>query len=163
MKNSYIKPFSKFNESASEPISNTKWYYGIADCHGLESFMEEPEIDDASTLDNMFSYGLSPYDANDDPAKKEINHNLNMMQMRCNFNSQRHPVVYRASLAEDDAEMVQDLLDSGDYINALKVVKGNSKEVQLTRGRGGSSEKAWRMIPNPDLDPMHNDSSLGSH
>jgi hypothetical protein len=83
--------------------------------------------------------------------------------MRCNFNSQRHPVVYRASLEEDDAEMVQDLLDSGDFINALKVVKGNSKEVQLTRGKGGSSEKAWRMIPNPDLDPMHNDDSLGSH
>ena len=163
MNGNYVTPFGKFNESVNEPISNSKWYYGIADCHGLESFIEEPILHSAEKLDRLNKLGLSPYGSKDDPNAKERNHNLNMMQMRCNFNSQRHPVVYRARLAEDDAEMVQDLLDSGDYINALKVVKGNSEEVQLTRGRGGSAEKAWRMIPNPDLDPMHNDSSLGSH
>ena len=55
----------------------------------------------------------------------------------------------------DDADMVQDQLDSGDYIMGLKIVKANSKEIQLARGIGGNLERQWSMIPNPDLDPMH--------
>ena len=163
MKNTYVKPFSKFNESVSEPISNSNWYYGIADCHGLESFMKEPSQTSVANMNRLKQLGVTDSGTESLPGRKEYAGNLSMMQLRCRFNGQRHPVVYRARLAEEDAEMVQDLLDSGDYINALNVVKANSEEVQLTRGANGPSEKAWRMIPNPDLDPMHNDDSIGSH
>jgi hypothetical protein len=157
MKNNYVKPFSIFNESLEESVSaGSNWYYGIADCHGLESFMKEPDLADADKLDRLHRLGLASHGSKDDPIKKEYGGNLAMMQMRCRFNGQRHPVVYRAKLSEEDADMVQDLLDSGDYINALNVVKGNSEEVQLARGGNGSAEKAWKMIPNPDLDPMYN-------
>jgi hypothetical protein len=50
--------------------------------------------------------------------------------------------------------MVQDLIDGGDYINALEVIKNNSHEIQLARGQGANLEKRWKMIPNPDLDPF---------
>jgi hypothetical protein len=157
MKNNYVKPFSIFNESLEESVSaGSNWYYGIADCHGLESFMKEPDLADADKLDRLHRLGLASHGSKDDPIKKEYGGNLTMMQMRCRFNGQRHPVVYRAKLSEEDADMVQDLLDSGDYINALNVVKGNLEEVQLARGGNGSAEKAWKMIPNPDLDPMYN-------
>lgn len=156
MKNNYVKPFSIFNESLEESVSTgSNWYYGIADCHGLESFMKEPDLTNADKLDRLHRLGLASHGSKDDPMKKEYGGNLAMMQMRCKFNGQRHPVVYRAKLSDEDADMVQDLLDSGDYINALNVVKGNSEEVQLARGGNGSAEKAWKMIPNPDLDPMH--------
>ena len=75
--------------------------------------------------------------------------------MRCRFNEQRHPVVYRVLLSDDDAEMVQDLVDARDYINALEVIKHNSQEIQLARGQGANLERRWKMIPNPDLDPFH--------
>jgi len=164
MKSTFVKSFGLFNESLEDSTLNTaEWYYGIADCHGLESFIKEPSLTHAANLDRLKQLGISDFGSEADPAKKAYGGNLAMMQMRCKFNGQRHPVVYRAKLSEDDADMVQDLLDSGDYINSLNVVKGNSKEVQLARGGNGSAEKAWKMIPNPDLDPMHNDDSLGYH
>ncbi len=139
----HIKPFKAFNESVEEV--DGEWYYGIADCKGLESFMPAPNVEELGELEDMgFTGGQA----------KSFNHTLSMMSMRCHFNQQRHPVVYMAKLAADDAEMVQDLLDSGDYINALEVVKANSIEVKLARGQGANLEKRWRMIPNPDLDPM---------
>ena len=156
MKNNYVKPFGIFNEALEESVSiGSNWYYGIADCHGLESFVKEPDMADATELDDLFDLGLSDTDSKNDPVKKQYVGNLSMMRMRCRYNGQRHPVVYRVKLSDDDADMVEDLLNSGDYINALNVVKGNSQEVQLARGGNGSAEKAWKMIPNPDLDPMH--------
>ena len=218
MKNNYIKPFGIFNEALAESALNkSSWYYGIADCTGLESFVKEPDMADANELDDMFDLGLSDADSKNDPVKKQYIGNLSMMQIRCKAtNSQRrikymvqpvgdsfrifaktrtmimngseyedceslfgkgtmwkdydtdnsaqsaidmlsheYSVVYRAKLAKEDAAMIHGLLKAGDYINALEVVKGNSQEVQLVRGANGSAEKAWKMIPNPDLDPMH--------
>lgn len=145
--------FSSFINESTEPAS---WYFGIADCHGIESFIKENiDHDYLNKLDRIHDLGLADETA---PTRtsvmKEYNGQLGMMQMRCRFNEQRHPVVYRVLLTDTDAEMVQDLLDAGDYINALEVVKHNSQEVQLARGQGANLEKRWKMIPNPDLDPF---------
>jgi hypothetical protein len=149
-----VLSFSSFINEAKEPAS---WYFGIADCHGIESFTKE-NIDHTylDQLDRIHDLGLADETA---PTRKsvmkEYNGQLSMMMMRCRFNEQRHPVVYRALLTDDDAEMVQDLVDGGDYINALEVIKHNSQEIQLARGQGANLERRWKMIPNPDLDPFH--------
>ena len=75
-----------------------------------------------------------------------------MMTMRCRFNDQRHPVVYRVKLSEAAAQMVDDMLTDGDYEGALNFIKDTAEEVQLARGLG-NAEKRWKMIPNKDLDP----------
>lgn len=120
------------------------WYYGLADCHGVESFV--PDIDD-TTLELLLSKG-------DAQAKKS---NQYAMSLRAMSNAQRFAVVYRVLLAEDHANEVEELLKQGKYIDALHVIKNNAEEVQLsTMGSTKSaSEKRWRMIPNPDLDPFH--------
>lgn len=146
--------FSSFINEAKESAS---WYFGIADCHGVESFNKENiDHDYLNQLDRIHDLGLADETA---PTRKsvmkEYNGQLSMMVMRCRFNEQRHPVVYRVLLTDDDAEMVQDLVDAGDYINALEVIKHNSQEIQLARGQGGNLERRWNMIPNPDLDPFH--------
>lgn len=146
--------FSSFINEAKESAS---WYFGIADCHGVESFNKENiDHDYLNQLDRIHDLGLADETA---PTRKsvmkEYNGQLSMMVMRCRFNEQRHPVVYRVLLTDDDAEMVQDLVDAGDYINALDVIKHNSQEIQLARGQGGNLERRWNMIPNPDLDPFH--------
>lgn len=146
--------FSSFINEAKESAS---WYFGIADCHGVESFNKENiDHDYLNQLDRIHDLGLADETA---PTRKsvmkEYNGQLSMMVMRCRFNEQRHPVVYRVLLTDDDAEMVQDLVDAGDYINALEVIKHNSQEIQLARGQGANLERRWNMIPNPDLDPFH--------
>ena len=154
----YANSFSQFNEANSnepeEPIE-LFWYYGIADCHGLESFIKEPNREVWTEVDFLNSIGVSDISSANLDDKKAFNGQLNMMQMRCSANMQRHPVIYRALMETDDADMVQDQLDSGDYIMGLKIVKANSKEIQLARGTGRNLEKEWSKIPNPELDPMH--------
>ena len=75
--------------------------------------------------------------------------------MRCRFNEQRHPVVYRVLLTDDVAKYVQLFIDGGNYIDALKAIKDHATEIQLARGQGGNLERRWNMIPNPELDPFH--------
>jgi len=154
----YANSFSQFNEANSnepeEPIE-LSWYYGIADCHGLESFIKEPNREVWTEVDFLNSIGVSDISSANLDDKKAFNGQLNMMQMRCSANMQRHPVIYRALMEPEDADMVQDQLDSGDYIMGLKIVKANSKEIQLARGTGRNLEKQWAKIPNPELDPMH--------
>jgi len=154
----YANSFSQFNEANStepeEPIE-LFWYYGIADCHGLESFIKEPNREVWTEVDFLNSIGVSDISSAKLDDKKAFNGQLNMMQMRCSANMQRHPVIYRVLMETDDADMVQDQLDRGDYIMGLKIVKANSKEIQLARGTGRNLEKQWAKIPNPELDPMH--------
>jgi hypothetical protein len=146
----------RFENFINESAKNMSWYFGIADCHGIESFNKETiDQDYLSQLDRIHDLGLADETApTRQSVTKEYNGQLSMMMLRCRFNEQRHPVVYRVLLSDRDADMVQDLIDGGDYINALEVVKNNSHEIQLARGQGANLEKRWRMIPNPDLDPF---------
>lgn len=151
MKN-IIKPFKAFNESRG---GESSWYYGIADCHGVESFIKEPDLQKADRMDTLKKLGLSDKGGEEEPEKKSYGGNLGMMMMRCKFNSQRHPVVYRVKMSDDMASMVEEMLADGDYADALIAIKDYAEEVQIARGQGTNPEKTWKMIPNPDLDPFH--------
>jgi hypothetical protein len=151
MKN-HISSFGTFNESRSRGESS--WYYGIADCHGVESFIKEPDLSRSANMDKLKSLGLSDKGGEDEPEKKGYGGNLGMMMMRSKFNSQRHPVVYRVKMSDDLANMVEELLADGEYADALIAIKDYAEEVQLARGQGTNSEKLWKAIPNPSLDPF---------
>lgn len=146
--------FSSFLNESKKPVS---WYFGIADCHGIESFNKE-NIDHEylNQLDRIHDLGLADETA---PTRKsvmkEYNGQLNMMMMRCRFNEQRHPVVYRVLLTDDVADYIQSMMDRRDYSGALLAIKDYATEIQLARGQGGNLERRWNMIPNPDLDPYH--------
>jgi hypothetical protein len=104
-------------------------YYGIADAHGIESFIKG------------------------DPASPENSTQTMILHMRAGANRQRHAVVYIVDISESTAQDVDDLLEEGDYTGALVRLKLSVEDLQLTNLPG--AEKSWRMIPNPDLDPFH--------
>jgi hypothetical protein len=60
-------------------------------------------------------------------------------------------VVFLVDVSEEVAEEVLDLLDSGEYEEALIALKEGANTVSLARMPG--AEKSWGLIPNPDLDP----------
>jgi hypothetical protein len=147
--------FAAFNESVSEP----SWYFGLADCHGIDSFIKEPVMDVANDMDTLFDLGLMPTDSANDPAKREYNKQVGMLKARAHANAQRWPVIYRAKLDKNTIDMIEDLIDDGDYENALRIIQNNSESVQVARGLGGNPERRWKMIPNPDLDPINGGST----
>ena len=118
----------------------SKRYVGIADCHGVESFM---------------------------PLDKANISNLNLRAMA---NDQRHAVVYKITLNEAQVEEVTDELETakhsevGDgmyhYKQIVKKFKVWSENEAITIGLGNppanlmvSNEKMWKKIPNSKLDP----------
>jgi len=68
-------------------------YVGLADCHGVESFIPEAEA-------NMF-----------------------VLKMRALANRHRHAVVYRIDASEDLVKTINKRLEKGDYEGALVVLK----------------------------------------
>lgn len=152
MKN-FVSSYRAFNEAKGQ--KQTSWYYGIADCNGLESFRKEPNRQVWNAADDLHNLGLSDNGSIELADRKSFENELNMMAMRCTFNQQRHAVVYRVELTDDAAEIVEDYLDSGDYIMALNSLKDYAVSVQLARGVGGNAERKWNKIPNPELDAMN--------
>lgn len=122
----------------------THWFYGLADCHGVESFVHD--IDDA--LADLFY---------NDGDKKEKNSSQFAMCLRAQANQQRHAVVYRAAIPQSRVEGIESLIKGGDYEGALKEIKDCSTEIMLgTYGTTkAAAEKNWKMIPNLDLDPYY--------
>lgn len=102
-------------------------YFGIADAHGIESFIKG------------------------DPTDPEHSMNAMMLDLRAGANRQRHAVVYIVDLSESTAQDVEDLLEEKDYEGALVRLKMSVTNLQLTNLIG--AEKSWRLIPNSDLDP----------
>jgi hypothetical protein len=136
----YICP----NKIIKKHMELTHWFYGLADCHGIESFVHD--IDDTSAA--LFF--------NDDD-KKEKNSKQFAMCLRAQANQQRHAVVYRAAIPQSQIDVIESLIKAGDYTSALNEVKSCSKEIMLgTYGTTKSAaEKNWKMIPNADLDPYY--------
>ena len=104
-------------------------YVGIADCHGIESFFPSDQL------------------------RKE---DLMMMHIRCESNAQRHALVFRVTLKAEQERRIQSLLNSTNYILALKLIKelnsdGKIKNFEISRGK----EHLFKRIPNPKLDPYH--------
>jgi hypothetical protein len=111
-------------------------FYGIADCKGLEAFMPiVPKVNSGWVSASVDEY------------KKEIG----IMTLRANANRHRHAVVFLADVSADVAGEISDLLDEGEYEEALIYLKDNADSISLARSPG--AEKSWGMIPNPDLDP----------
>jgi len=70
-------------------------YCGIADCHGLESFIPE----------------------------KDVKERLFILKIRALANRHRHAVVYRAEVPEDTAKVINRLLEKGEYEDSLKILQ----------------------------------------
>jgi hypothetical protein len=112
-------------------------YIGIADCHGLESFTPARQYnaeEEAFTMNNKA---------------------VAFMTMRANANRQRHAVVFKVKVNTEVADEIFELIDQGEYTEALTYLKDNADEVALVKSSMGNAEKSWNMIPNPDLDPFH--------
>jgi hypothetical protein len=102
-------------------------YFGIADAHGIESFIQGDPTD--------------------------INHSVQAMvlDLRAGANRHRHAIVFIVDISEETAASIQADLDDGLFIEALDNLKGSVETLRLTNLPG--AEKSWRLIPNPDLDP----------
>ena len=116
-------------------------FVGIADCHGVESFM---------------------------PIEKA---NVTMLQYRAESNPQRHAVVYSVDLTDGYVQQVEDLLETAShsetplyhYKSIVRLFKGiNNNDKAITKGLGVppinlkvSSKDKWRNIPNSKLDPYY--------
>jgi hypothetical protein len=109
-------------------------YIGIADAHGLESFIPARE-----------------YNAEEERFTTN-NKAIGFMSMRANANRHRHAVVYKADLSRENADVVYEMMEKGEYSEALSHLKANANEVGLIKSPG--AEKSWNLIPNPDLDPF---------
>lgn len=159
---SFKKP-KKPNERAFESFvafesneSTSKWYYGMADAHGIVSFIPEPaESEHWVDMDRMFDLGMIDMRAEATPEKKKYNTTLGMMLRMAQANMQRHSVVFRVELNKTTAEMVDDMISSGEYDTALNLIKAEAITIQLAKVGGTNSEKMWNAIPNPELDPMY--------
>jgi hypothetical protein len=137
-----------------EEYSQPSWWVGIADCNGIESFLKEPDMSDADDADRLAELGLEEPGAGN-KMRKGWSQQVSMLQMRAGANTQRWAVVYRVSLDPADSAEIEELVTNGEYIEALNHMKMTAREVQIARGRGMNTEKAWNMIPNPDLDPFN--------
>ena len=140
----------EFNESLEE----AEWYFGMADCLGIESFVKEPFAREWEDVDTLFDIGLLPVNSSTDPEKQKYNVEIGMMVRRAHANQHRWPVVFRVKLDSNGAKQVNDMIKHGDYEMALIALKDNAITTQVARGIGGDPERRWNSIPNPELDPM---------
>ena len=107
-------------------------FYGIADAHGIESFKPQ-------TFDSEIEQFVTD--------TKE----LSLMALRANANRHRHAVVYQAEVDGESAKEILDLINKGEYVEALVKLKETAESISLMRSPG--AEKSWNLIPNDDLDP----------
>ena len=75
-------------------MSDRKTFVGIADCHGLESFL--------------------PMEGNEKQ--------LGFLVMRANANRHRHALVYQVELDEHQEALIKTVLEGGGYIKACQML-----------------------------------------
>ena len=117
-----------------QQIEKKTKYYGIADAHGIESFLTEKEL-----KDSKFPF-----------------------VMRADLNRQRHAVFYCAEMYKKDAERVQQLLHAGKYISALGVIKKKHTAMGFPKDHEKQYGNSWELIPNPKLDPWRSQGIKGN-
>ena len=125
-------------------------YYGLADCHGLSSFILDPMHGMSS---RMMGTILGETGVSD--REKEKKTMINGMYMSAYANAQRRTAVYEAKVSPDMAAMIEELLEEGENLEALVLLKSSASQIALVQGLP-NSKKFWEQIPNPDLDPFHN-------
>ena len=100
-----------------------KKFVGIADCHGLESFL--------------------PIEGNENQ--------LGFLVMRAQANRHRHALVYQVELNSNQQTMIESALQNGGYIKACMMLHDPSFIENV--GVEKDMMQSWEMIPNPRLDP----------
>lgn len=113
------------------------YYCGIADVHGLESFIPYAE----RVAEAVFEGG---------DGRKTLNNILFTLKLRAMANRHRHTVVYKVRISDRKAEEIEKLLEEGKYEEALNVLK-TVPDIEIMKEHGMA--KSWGMIPNPTLDP----------
>ena len=98
---------------------------GIADAHGIESYVNKTELTPAQ---------------------------ISMFALRASLNRQRHAVAYEIKITELNDKKVAKLIAEKKYDEALKKIKKTITSVKLAN-KMGNVENSWKMIPNPSLDP----------
>jgi hypothetical protein len=107
-------------------------FYGLADCHGIESFI--------------------PWDRSQknlwvDDSRPEMP--IGILKIRADANRQRHTVLYKVEVTESQYQKISKYLSDGKHKEALRYIKKYVKDISIEKGK----EKSWKMIPNDDLDP----------
>lgn len=82
-----------------------KTYVGIADAHGIESFIPEGSV------------------------------NVMMLKMRANANIHRHALVYRITVDQSQENMINEFLQRQEFIKALRYIKKNIHNVEIEKHR----------------------------
>lgn len=103
-----------------------KKYFGIADCHGIESFIESK-------------------------GKEQDKESLFILYLRVMANRQRHAVLYTVELEQEEIDAINEYIKNGNYIEALRILK--LQNVSFPEAESKHFQKSWNLIPNPDLDP----------
>ena len=103
----------------------TEKFYGIADAHGIESFLAYEKK----------SKDKFPY------------------VMRAELNRQRHAVYYEVTMDKIDATIVNAHIDKGDYRKALQFIKKRAITIGFPENRNKQYMNSWKLIPNSKLDP----------
>lgn len=108
---------------------NTIIKVGIADAHGIESYV----------------------------TKKDVSKNhLSMFVLRASLNRQRHAVAYEIEISKKADKIINELLKDDRCIDALKKLKKLAISVKLSKASTmGNVESSWLLIPNPLLDPYN--------
>lgn len=125
----------------------TAVYFGMASANGMESFIPNTYTFGRS---KRFSTMIGKTEEEHDNDEKEYQRMLHGMFMNAQANAHRRSVAWQAKLEPEVAEEIQALMDSGDYEEALLVLKEKATEVGVMKTP--NSKKFWEQIPNPDLD-----------
>ena len=123
----------------------TRDYWGIADCHGLQSFIPQPH-------EGWNEWGLGGGEGTDE--MEIFRNSINMASMTARANSQRWTVVYKAEVRLSDAEILEEILKINPE-EALKALKKCALKIEVARGMGNNVQRMWDSIPNSNLDPGH--------
>ena len=118
-----VENAQKWSLPIKKSAKHIKEYCGIADCHGIESFMEYP------------------------------NKNAGILEIRALSNRQRHAVVYVVRLEDADAERIRGYIADEKYEAALHELKMRAVNSECLLSGGGNVKDSFEMIPNPKLDP----------
>lgn len=126
----------------------TEIYYGLADCHGLESFVSKKDL----ATQEMIQILKNPLKDPHSP-EKVLNELVHALIIRARANYQRHATVYQVELLEENAAKVKEFLNNNDPINALLYLKKVAVETSIAKDP--MLKHMWNHIPNPAIDPMY--------
>ena len=102
-------------------------YVGIADAHGLESFLKFEDHQD----------------------------HLGFLVMRASANRHRHALVYQVELNANQADDIALMMADGKYILACRALHDPAFLRDSPIGVENEMVESWEMIPNPRLDPYN--------